>query len=705
MSNLDDKRSHLREELSDKLIPSVVLYTRHERRLYRVKQSAIHSKKLQRLSAEQDRPLLNVSNTVVCFGLKCDLPKYVLDTLSLGPKSAILDKVNPKNILTELDLFLEFCKKNEVSDEIITDINVKTLAYVKRCQKQKEQRNIVMTKRYLKENNLLAIPYDKGIGICVMEKNVYQQKLDHIISLPQFEKVLPTRKNEKHPVLKEQERVVDILKTMKENGEIDDILFNSMKPRGSQPARLYGLAKVHKEGVPMRPVLSMPGSAYHRVALKVTEWLSVVEECKINSSTNSISQSLGSIQLDEHEVVVSFDVTSLYTNVPVREAIDVCSDYLFSGKYKLPPVSKATFKSLLEIAACDVLMLTHDGYYRQKDGLAMGSPPAPPLANGWLYTYDPRIRDDAKLYSRYMDDIIRTIHKNNIDRKLEEINSFHPSLKFTIEMEKDCEIPFLDMKVIRQNQKLSSTWYQKPTDTGLVMNFHSLAPLRYKRTVVSGFVHRIFRSCSSWQNFHESLCKAKKILENNQYPSSFYEPLITKALEKCYNRDKEDNDSEDNMNEEEKPKHMVRIQYRGKISDDYRGALRHLDAPCVVVFTLRKLKTTLPSLKVEVDKALKSRIVYKISCPRCASCYVGQTDRHLLVRFKEHIRPSQPVGKHLRLCDTSIEFENKDSVSILHQTYGSILHLMTQEALWIREIKPSINTKDEYKSRELTIRL
>ena len=101
----------------------------------------------------------------------------------------------------------------------------------------------------------MAIPYDKGIEICIMEKNVYQQKLDHIISLPQFEKVLLTRKNEKHPVLKEQERVVDILKTMKENGEIDDILlFNSMKPRGNQPARLYGLAKVHKEGVPMPPV-------------------------------------------------------------------------------------------------------------------------------------------------------------------------------------------------------------------------------------------------------------------------------------------------------------------------------------------------------------------------------------------------------------------------------------------------------------------
>ena len=88
-------------------------------------------------------------------------------------------------------------------------------------------------------------------------------------------------------------------------------------------------------------------------------------------------------------------------------------------------------------------MLTHDGYYRQKDGLAMGSPPAPPLANGWLYTYDPRIRDNAKLYAGYKDDIIRTIPKHSIDRKLRDINSFHPSLKFTIEMKKTMKFLFL----------------------------------------------------------------------------------------------------------------------------------------------------------------------------------------------------------------------------------------------------------------------
>ena len=70
---------------------------------------------------------------------------------------------------------------------------------------------------------------------------------------------------------------------------------------------------MHKEDVLMWPVLSTPGSAYRRVVLKDTEWLSVVEEC--NSSKNSISQSLGSVQLDE-EIAVTFHFNFLHTNFP-----------------------------------------------------------------------------------------------------------------------------------------------------------------------------------------------------------------------------------------------------------------------------------------------------------------------------------------------------------------------------------------------------
>ena len=87
----------------------------------------------------------------------------------------------------------------------------------------------------------------------------------------------------------------------------------------------------------------------------------------------------------------------------------MCTDFLFSEKYQKPLVSEETFKKLIKILTCDILMLTHNGYYQQKDDLSNGSPPAPLLANGWLCKYDHRIQDNAKLYSSYMDNMIRSI--------------------------------------------------------------------------------------------------------------------------------------------------------------------------------------------------------------------------------------------------------------------------------------------------------
>ena len=148
-------------------------------------------------------------------------------------------------------------------------------------------------------------------------------------------------------------------------------------------------------------------------------------------------------------------------------------------------------------------------------------------------------------------------------------------MKFAIEKPVDGAIPFLDMKVINDNGHLSSTWYSKPTDTGLIMNFHSLAPRRYKHSVVSGFVHRIHRACSTWHHFHDSLAKAKHILEINQYPTFFYEPIMYRTLENIINPDSMPKKSE-NMLDEIKKNFKMFIQYRGKSTEHYAQALRKL---------------------------------------------------------------------------------------------------------------------------------
>ena len=283
------------------------------------------------------------------------------------------------------------------------------------------------------------------------------------------------------------------------------------------------------------------------------------------------------------------------------------------------------------------------------------------------------------------------------------------------------------MLVTNTNGILSSTWYTKPTDTGLIMNFHALAPKRYKRSVVSGFVHRIYRACSDWKAFHESLEKAKKILNNNQYPSAFYEPIIHETLTKIVQKDvvtdevdqsvtslsSDDGDQSvislcsDEMgnnvaqhNIADRDKFRFFVQYRGKATDELAQKLHQINAPCRIVMTLRKLKTMLPSLKPAVARMMRSNVVYKITCPRCNACYVGATTRHLRSRFSEHqSRAGCSVRRHIESCNVKL---CDDDVMILGSNNRED-PLFTLEAILQHEIQPTINGKEEFRTKTLSI--
>ena len=118
-----------------------------------------------------------------------------------------------------------------------------------------------------------------------------------------------------------------------------------------------------------------------------------------------------------------------------------------------------------------------------------------------------------------------------------------------------------------------------------------------------------------------------------------------------------------------------------------------LHAPCKVIMTLRKTKNIISSLKVPVPIVLQSNVVYQITCSQCKLSYVGQTSRHLQQRFKEHIGSSGLLKSHFHDCNISPSFE---MVKILgKQKFDKLL---TLEALFISQIKPALNTKDEFKS-------
>ena len=206
------------------------------------------------------------------------------------------------------------------------------------------------------------------------------------------------------------------------------------------------------------------------------------------------------------------------------------------------------------------------------------------------------------------------------------------------------------------------------------------------------------------ENVLSSLERAKGILDKNQYPPSFYNAIIQETLDKIEAEADEQEETPNSNIPTEPPttKHLVKIQYRGTVTDKFVKTLFEIKAPVVPVITIRKIRTFVSTLKAKIPDNIASRVVYKIECPSCHACYVGQTDRHSCIRFGEHkTRKNEPVCKHFQPCaKRKASFAD---MSILHRTTRSIAFLETLEALYIREIKPTLNPRDEWRSRELTI--
>ena len=136
---------------------------------------------------------------------------------------------------------------------------------------------------------------------------------------------------------------------------------------------------------------------------------------------------------------MSFDTCSLYTNIPLEETIKLVAEKVFSSSStNVPPFSKKTFIKLLTFATSG-MFLYNNSLYKQVDGVAMGSPLGPSLANFFLghleqHNIFNKSGINPKLYVRYVDDIFAVFDKNvKFQPFLDHINHQHGNIKFTVE--------------------------------------------------------------------------------------------------------------------------------------------------------------------------------------------------------------------------------------------------------------------------------
>ena len=596
-----------------------------------------HKNKFIRLSEHQDRPIKDTYENVKVLEEDLSIPDFVLNCLSMGPKHPVLEKFKSKDILTEVDSLLEYIEPKMIIDEKgqnIEDttknlIEVEAYKYNKLMSQRKLDTNYIKTLKYLKENKLRAVPCDKTNAFMIMKDESYQVRMKNILNGNEFVKYSKPRINAVDPILKSENEINDQLLTLMKSGKISENLYKELHHTGSTVPRLYGLAKNHKESVPLRPVLSTVNSIYHKLAKKLAFWLSHVPETQINVQSRHVVNEIKNITLEPGEKLVSFDVSSLYTKVPALEALKMAADKLYNNDDCInvrPPISKTVFIQIGKMALNNIVMLTHDGYYIQKHGLAMGSPLSSLLANIWLTKFDVRFHAmNTKWFFRYVDDIFMTLQEDVIEHTLDVINSWNKNLSFTHEIEDQTGcISFLDITIRhKEDNTIETSWYTKPTNNGVTLNFNAIAPMKFKRSVVSSFVHRIYNACSNWKNFHESIEKARHILLDNSYPNEFMTSVIHDTLERIITKSCE-NKSQNFMDKAE-GKMLFSIQFRGPETLNFMKKLVNNYVPIIPVYTTKKLRYVMPSLKPRIEKSMRSQVVYMIKCPKCMDYYVGMT--------------------------------------------------------------------------------
>ena len=239
---LETDRSNFWENVRPELIPSVVGSIRCEMRNY---SAMVHNRlngKLDKLSERQDRPLRNGSNSIVVIMHGRELLKFVLDILSLGPKHPVRDKFNEVHFLADEDkLVIELCENN-TEVEKLCEIEASAKWYAKNVRETPIDRGVKKVHDYLKAIDLLAVPFDKGCGFCVMKKSTYMEKLDEVLNSDQFQKITGAKDE---IVIKNEKEINNSRQQLMKQRKSSDKIYQRLRSTGSQPARLYGLAKVH----------------------------------------------------------------------------------------------------------------------------------------------------------------------------------------------------------------------------------------------------------------------------------------------------------------------------------------------------------------------------------------------------------------------------------------------------------------------------
>lgn len=584
------------------------------------------------VEVDQERFVYNFTDVV--------LPEEVMKTLRLEPKFGIQIERRATAIPTIIE-DIEFCiqnanvqgesmkivedNRNKIRSEVV-NILTNFLKNNDPNEYDEVRKNMKITSKFLKEHDEVIVSRsDKGGSAVVMFKEEYITGMDDMLK-----DETTYRRITKDPTNKFQLQSNLIVKELLTGKEIDELNAKYLKTYNAIAPKIYGLRKTHKQVFALRPVVSCIGAPSYKLARFLhdilTAWTSTIQ-WNVKNSMELVNQ-IKTITVPDKHVLISLDVISLFTNIPKDLVLKIINED-WNEMAKVIKVKKDTLITLVKFCFESSYFTFQNRLYQQIDGSSMGNPASPSLANVVMNFVIRKAIDNLgfhiPLLKLYVDDTILLVPKDKIDDVFCGFNNINEKIKFTMEVEVEGRLPFLDLVVIREENRLITDWHMKKTNSGRLLNFKSNHPSCQKLGMIWGLLHRAI-NLSNERFADKNLLRVKGILKNNNYPGCF----INKAIELFFKK------LEANNNAAVVPniKKCYKFPFIKGLSCRLNNCLNDTDAK-LVFYNLETVKRVYTKLKDKTKVENKSNVVYKIPCS-CNKVYIGQTSQYIKKRIAQH---------------------------------------------------------------------
>ena len=230
-----------------------------------------------------------------------------------------------------------------------------------------------------KDQDRIILTADKGVALVVMNRTDYINKSEELLNTGTYKKI------PEDPTMKQKARLINILKKINSEGGLSEDNYKKMYPTGAVSPKYYGLPKIHKAGTPLRPIISSIGTATYNTAKELARILKPLVGTSMHhvQNTRDFIDQINDARLKDGESIISYDVTSLFTSVPINPALDIIQQRLTEDQdlHKRTSMNIQQIISLLEFCLNSTSFMFQGQYYQQMEGAAMGSPLSPIIAN------------------------------------------------------------------------------------------------------------------------------------------------------------------------------------------------------------------------------------------------------------------------------------------------------------------------------------